>query len=161
MPRSPLPVAWASCRGRLRPCILSERRSPLQSKRRSTGLRSRKTGAWPKAAPVVEENEILSRGTAGNHSSDHGYAGEAGIETPQRSLDPAAERIGEQAESPRRPGAPSLRHPPERGERRRRGWRARRAWWGRKRRLRPGGTIWPGISCGGVSAGAHIAAGLK
>jgi hypothetical protein len=32
---------------------------------------------------------------------------------------------------------------------------------GREWRLRSGGTIRPGISCGGVSAGAHIAAGLK
>ena len=29
MPLSGLPVAWASCRGRLRPCIVPERRSPL------------------------------------------------------------------------------------------------------------------------------------
>ena len=29
MPLSGLPVAWASCRGRLRPCIGPERRSPL------------------------------------------------------------------------------------------------------------------------------------
>ena len=76
----------------------------LQSKRRSTGLRSRKTGAWPKAGA---DGDCSSRRRSPNRDSPRDARG-----------------------VPRRSGAPSLRHPPERGDRRRRGCWEGREWQG-------------------------------